>query len=89
MLVSVMLLKPVVGFGYFLKISNGIAAQDVTEGEEDKSEESSLESCDEMIHSIPFNWAGNSGSVLVKKSTGVKINIEEHIREVVSPPPQA
>ncbi len=89
MLVSLMLLKPVLGSGYFLKVSNVIAIQDLTEGEEGKSEESSLESCDEILHSINVDWTANLGCVVRKKSTGISVNIEEHIREIVPPPPQA
>ncbi len=73
---------------YLYKDSNAVVVLELTESEEDKSEKTSLELCDEIFHAIGFQWASNLKLVVSKKSHGIEIDKDEHIREIVPPPPQ-
>jgi len=84
-----MLLKPILVCNYLIKEGNNVAVLELVEGEEDKSEETTLESADEIFHWIDIEWNSNSALVALKKSSNREINKEEHIREIVPPPPQA
>jgi hypothetical protein len=89
LLIGIMLLKPILVCNYLIKDSNDIAVLELAESEEDKSEETSLESADEIFHWIHVEWSSNSVAAALKKSPGLEIDKEEHIREIVPPPPQA
>lgn len=84
-----MLLKPVLVCNYLIKEGNNVAVLELVESEEDKSEESNVETADEIFHRIDMEWNSQSTRVVLKKSFILEINKEEHIREVVPPPPQA
>ncbi len=88
-LISLMLIKPILVCNYLFKDSNVAVVLELAESEEDKSEKTSLELCDEIFHSINVEWSGNVELVVSKKSHGVEIDKDEHIREIVPPPPQA
>ncbi len=61
---------------------------ELTEGEEDTSEKKSLEGCDEIFHSTNFDLTISIESVEHKNSKAIEIDWDEHIREIVPPPPQ-
>ena len=84
-----MLIKPILVCNYFFKNSNFAVVLELTESGEDKSEETSLESADEIFHWPRVEWSGNFGVVTIKKYPGSETDKEEHIREIVPPPPQA
>jgi len=84
-----MLMKPILACNYLIKDSNSIALLELAEGEEDRSEETSLESVDEIFHRINLELHNNFGTVALKKFPDLEIDEEEHIREIVPPPPQA
>jgi hypothetical protein len=84
-----MLLKPILVCNYLIKDSNSVAVLELAENEEDKSEEKVFGSSDEIFHTPLVDGNNNTGAVALKKCTGVEIDQEEHIREIVPPPPQA
>lgn len=83
-----MLLKPVLVSCYLLKDSKGNAIIELTENDEDKSEKKALESDDEINHSTKVEWNAGIKSIVFVKSFCVILNIDDQIREIVSPPPQ-
>jgi len=84
-----MLLKPILVCNYLIKDSNSVAVLELAENEEDKSEEKVFGSSDEIFHISHVDGSNNTGAIALKKSTGLQIDKEEHIREIVPPPPQA
>jgi hypothetical protein len=89
LLISLMLMKPILVCNYLIKGANDIAVLELAESEEDKSEETSLESADEIFHWNHVEWSSNSKSAALKKLPRLEIDKEGHIREIVPPPPQA
>lgn len=86
-LVCLMLVKPVLVSFYLLNDSRSRVIVELTENEEDKSEKKSLASDDEIYHSV-LEWNADVKSIALLKSGCVIVNIEDQIREIVSPPPQ-
>ena len=84
-----MLLKPILVCNYLIKESDNIAVLELAESEEDKSGETEQGSADEIFHLTHAEWNNNPSAIAIKKSLALQIDKEEHIREVVPPPPQA
>jgi hypothetical protein len=84
-----MLIKPILVCTYFYKDSSTSVVLELTESEEeDKSEKKTLEGCDEIFHSTSFDWIVVVESGVLKNSKSVETDMDEHIREIVPPPPQ-
>lgn len=88
MLVSLMLLKPVLASANFLTDQSSNVVFELTESEEDRSEKTSFESDDEIFHLLNMEWSHHVGSMILIKLVDAETDIEEHIREIVPPPPQ-
>jgi hypothetical protein len=87
---SMLLIKPVLVSSYMFKSPAKSIILEMAESEEEKSsKETSSKSYDEFFHSIDFEWGRNFELLALDKVSFPSPEGDEHVSEIVPPPPQS
>ncbi len=87
--VGMLLLKPVLVFSYLFKNPVRNVVLELAENEEDRSsKETSSNTGDEFFNFVNFEWCSNFEIVALNNVIFISPDRDEHVSEIVPPPPR-